>query len=145
MVPDICSGSLWSKGVASGSHWLAGETEGAPEDSGLASIARLFRWVVVSQEQITDSILEEETEVSEEEVEPTDSVDTPEPVKLEWLMYVGRYDQYGRSYFIFKDRRINRIYELTEEAPNSEGWRYIGLEGDQYYLEKDGVIYFVDR
>ncbi len=66
-------------------------------------------------------------------------------VRVQWLQYVGSVVQLEREYYLFKDTRSNRIYQLSRESANPEGWRYLKIEGDTHYLEKGGTIYMVDR
>jgi len=66
-------------------------------------------------------------------------------VRVQWLQYVGSVVRLEREYYLFKDTRSNRIYQLSRESASSEGWRYLKIEGDTHYLEKGGTIYLVDR
>jgi hypothetical protein len=105
------------------------------------AIARLFRWSAGARRGIGDGRGEREQEDSSRT-----SAGEPEKVtKADWLRYVGTYVQEGRTYFLFKDVRSERIHRIHSQASNRDGWRYLRADRVRHYLEKDGVVYVVDR
>ena len=65
--------------------------------------------------------------------------------RAQWLQYIGSVVRNGREYYLFKDKRSNRIYPLRGDVADPEGWRYVKSDGQFHYLEKGGTIYLVDR
>jgi len=63
----------------------------------------------------------------------------------QWLIYIGDYIESDRTFLLLRDTRTNRVYTLPANGEERSGWRVVRVEGSNIVLEKDGVLYTVNR
>ena len=102
-------------------------------DEKLTDMIKLFMWAGKV----------EEPKGEEDDSTPPTPRNTEEPQVANWLKFVGSVEQDGEEFLIFIDADTNRIYRLTRDEINADGWLYLEASGDNHYLKKGDTTYIV--